>query len=1465
MPIRTFSHLFTRVAGKLPLRILLIIPFVLQTVSAVGLVGYLSFKSGEEAVENLAHQLMAQVGGRISDRISAYLHTSQEVVAANHLALEQGTLNLNDMEQLRQQFWQQTILKPSLQSIFFANERGEQIGYGRFLSEEIVKQVKSLTGEDLSIGTPYFVTLKSTDPGKRKYYLVDSKGNPRKLIYTFPIDNRTTSWYREAKASSQQTWSPISVYKVIPSLGIYALTPIYDRTRKWQGVFASDSTLSVIGTVLNQLQFSPSGQTFIMDHSGNLVATSTLEMPFINPAKGEPTRLLAANSKDTRTRDIARQLTNKFSNFHTLEKTQQLNLVSNHERQFVQVTPYKDDYGLDFLIVVVVPESDFMAQIQANTRNTILLSVGTLGVAIAFGLVTSRWITKPILCLNNAAKSLAKGEWQKKVETTRSDEIGELAKSFNLMAAQLQQSFTELKSVNKALSESESQLRQFIEAIPLGVAIHDPTGKVIYFNPTAKHLLGIENIPDVTTEVLAESYQIYRQNELYPTEELPALRVLKGETLIIDDIELYRNGKIIPFEVHGRPIFDHEGKISYAIIAFSDITKRKQVEQILADYNRSLAAEVTQRTAELEESQRRLSTLIDNLPGYVYRVANDPNYTPEFMSEGVFLVTGYRQEEYLIDRTISCGQEIHPDDSESVWKIVQKALAAREAYECEYRIITKSGNQKWVWERGYGIYGEKSELRFIEGFVTDINPRKKTEQFLQESEERLQQIMNNVPGAIYGVIQHLDGSLMFEYISVVVQDIYELEPEQILKNSSLIHDCIHPDDRASFYSNINISAQTLEPFNHEWRIITASGKLKWLQARSRPKRLNNEDIIWHGVVFDITNQKQAEKEIRQLSTALENAVEGISRLDPEGRYITVNKAYAGITGYQPEEMIGMEWPITVHPEDREKMIAAYHEMLEVGKVEVEARGIRKDGSIFYKQLVMINAYDESQNFTGHYCFMKNITERKQAEIELQQAKEAAESANRAKSTFLANMSHELRTPLNGILGYAQIFQRDKNITPNQKEGVEVIYNCGNHLLTLINDILDLSKIEAGKVDLYPQELDFNSFILSLIEIFCFRAKQKEINFNYLDFHPLPTVVYVDEKRLRQVLINLLSNAVKFTNTGSVTFKVEVISHSLSVIDSAKITNNQEQMTVQKIRFQVEDTGIGMTEEDIKKIFLPFEQAGNRYHGEGTGLGLAITKKILDMMGSQVFVESTPGIGSIFWFDLDLPVLFTEQLISVKFPDTIIGYSGTKRKILIVDDRWENCAVITNILESIGFELAEAENGQKGLEKAIEFQPDLILADLVMPVMDGYEMTRQLRQLPEFKTTIIIAISANAFAVDRAQSLESGCNDFLPKPVEAEQLLQKIKDYLDVSWIYEEIDDREEDIISPSEMIMPPFEEVAILYEASQLGDTDTVAEEAIRLQQVDPDYSAFANRVLEFADVFDCEKITKLVEAYYKQ
>jgi predicted ATPase/signal transduction histidine kinase/DNA-binding NarL/FixJ family response regulator/tRNA A-37 threonylcarbamoyl transferase component Bud32 len=474
------------------------------------------------------------------------------------------------------------------------------------------------------------------------------------------------------------------------------------------------------------------------------------------------------------------------------------------------------------------------------------------------------------------------------------------------------------------------------------------------------------------------------------------------------------------------------------------------------------------------------------------------------------------------------------------------------------------------------------------------------------------------------------------------------------------------------------------------------------------------------------------------------------------------------------------------------------------------------------------------------------------------AEEAAEAANRAKSEFLANMSHELRTPLNGILGYTQIFKKYRNFTDQQKNGIDIIHQCGEHLLMLINDILDLSKIEAQKMELHLKDFHFLEFINGIYEICRIRAEQKGISLIYQTLSPLPKVIRADEKRLRQVLINLLSNAVKFTEKGRITFKVGY--------------------QKAKLRFEVEDTGIGIAPEQLEEIFLPFQQVGEaRYKTEGTGLGLAISRQLVQMMDGELKVNSALGQGSIFWLDLDLPEVTQSVDIAYISEPKVIGFAGSKLRVLVVDDKRENRCVLVNLLEPLGFEVIEATDGLDGLNKASEFKPDIIFMDLVMTVMDGFEATRRLRLSPDLKDVVVIAISASVFDFDQQQSREVGCNDFLPKPVREAELLEKLRLYLGLEWVYEDkeevarMEDEEINLLYTSDftlqtsIVAPPAEEIAVLVDIAMRGDIKGIIERANRLEALDKQWVPFATHLRQLAKGFEDEKILEFVRQYRTQ
>ena len=648
-----------------------------------------------------------------------------------------------------------------------------------------------------------------------------------------------------------------------------------------------------------------------------------------------------------------------------------------------------------------------------------------------------------------------------------------------------------------------------------------------------------------------------------------------------------------------------------------------------------------------------------------------------------------------------------------------------------------------------------------------------------------------------------------------------------------------------------------------------------------------------------------EEHLLELKHAVEIMQLGVTITNLEGTIIYTNRAEAEMHGYEVEELLDKDVGILAPRKLRSPL--TLEQIKEWKGLIRESTNIRKDGSSFPVWLMseIVKGADgepsaivtscediterkaleeERRRYRDHLedlvkertteltsantQLQQEINERKHIETALHQAKEAAESANRAKSDFLANMSHELRTPLNGILGYAQILQSDITLSDLQRRAINIIRESGEHLLMMIGDILDLSKIEAGKMKQELSDFHLPSLLISVVELAQIRAKHKGIEFTYYRTSPLPESVCGDEKHLRQILLNLLGNAVKFTEQGRVVFTVSC---------PETVYSYQKQSFV-RIRFHVEDTGIGISQEHLEHIFSAFYQAGDiRPSTEGTGLGLAISQRLVRMMGGELYVESIVGRGSTFWFEIELPVAETVQPKQRTFPKTqrIIGYEGDKEyTALLADDNEANRVVLKDLLAPLGFNIIESQDGRDTLNKTLIYSPDFILMDMVMPRIDGLKVTRQLRAISTFKDLVIIAISASVSDQKQQECIEAGCNHFLSKPFHIEELLEILRRYLALEWHYltdahmeDEHQGNTEDSnqATDTSMVCPSQKELSYLYLLAKSGRLSRLRKYVHNMQANDPKLTPFAKKICQFIQDFKVKKIQEFVQHYMEE
>ncbi|OQW95417.1 MAG: hypothetical protein BWK79_02580, partial [Beggiatoa sp. IS2] len=707
---------------------------------------------------------------------------------------------------------------------------------------------------------------------------------------------------------------------------------------------------------------------------------------------------------------------------------------------------------------------------------------------------------------------------------------------------------------------------QFIETLPIGIIVLDVNAQIYYFNQTAQRLLGK---PGATTRLphsFSETYQIYMvgTSDLYSEEKFPTVRALYGETTTIDDAEIHRVGtETIPVEVSAAPIYNANNEIIFAVVSLKDISERKRAEmerrtfsyelykinQQLEEYSLILEQESALHTAAIREREQTLRAVL--------QATTDTILMMELDGTIVTIINPAGQNKYKLSINEMIGRCVYDFLPPDV--VTRRKALVDEVLQIHKPLVLEDERPNVCFEANFcPVLDDNGAVKRIVIFSRDITERKRAERALRESEQRFRSLFDFAPIGIAWV------SLEYRFVQVnqSLCDFFGYTPDELIGEN--FQNLAYPEDlQISQHYWRQLLTGEIHHCLFEERYFRKEGSVFWAQ-------LNNhllQDSVGKPLAFiiqiqDITERKQTEETLRLAQFSLDHSADGICWIGTNAQLLYVNESVCRALSYTREELLAMLATDFIPDFSLDHWPQEWGTFKSQRSVTFETFYRRKSGNIFP---VEVAANYLEFNGKEYICAIaRDITERKQAEALRKAQEERLESANRAKSIFLANMSHELRTPLNGILGYAQLLQLDDNLTDEQREGVLVIQQSGEHLLTLINDILDLSRIEAGKLELVLSDFRFPEFIKTIIELSRMRASQKGIIFIYEPLSALPLAIKADEKRLRQILLNLLSNAIKFTDNGCVTFSIGY--------------------RRKKFYFSIKDTGIGIAVDDLEKIF-----------------------------------------------------------------------------------------------------------------------------------------------------------------------------------------------------------------------------------------------------------------------------------------
>ncbi|XWK90186.1 MAG: PAS domain S-box protein [Phormidium sp.] len=884
-----------------------------------------------------------------------------------------------------------------------------------------------------------------------------------------------------------------------------------------------------------------------------------------------------------------------------------------------------------------------------------------------------------------------------------------------------------------------------------------------------------------------------------------------------------------------------------------DISDRKRMED-----------EREQAEAALRQSEARFQAFMNHSPAPAW--ITDENGIILYVSQ-TYLHTFHVPIEDLVGKSIF---EIYPQKvAQQFLENIQTVVQTNQVVEAIEVAPHRGGEMGNFLVYKFPI-PDPSGQTLVGGVAVDVTLQHRAEEALRQSEATKQAIIEAIPDLL--IRMRSDGT----YLDFISNSEFNLiNPDQIRHNINVFD--VLPNELAQIYIDYMQKAfQTgkMQIYEHQ---IFIKDRLVYEEVRIVP--LQQDQVLV--MVRDITDRKRAEIELKHQKEILQAMFDHIpimvAMFNQNNIIEFINPEVQKVLGWSLEEWQQRNILIDCYPDPAYRQEIIDHMMAANGKWK-DCITLTASGQTLHTSWANVRLSN------GYYLGIgQDITDRKHFEIQLQQAKEAAEVANQAKSIFLANMSHELRTPLNVILGFTQVMSHDLSLNSEQQENLQIIRRSGDHLLNLINDVLDLSKIEAGHTTINLCNIDLVALLHSLRSMFGQRAIARDLDFNFHIDPLLPQYITTDASKLRQILINLLSNAIKFTKRGGITLRVKVDNKQKEVKNTTE--NHHQPPNLRFLIFEVEDTGSGIAQKDLNAIFDAFVQAeAGRGTTEGTGLGLTISRKLARLLGGEITATSAVGTGSIFQLILPSEIATSAEVQLEPHDRQVIGLvpNQPKYRILVVDDQPENRLLLVKLLTQLGLDVREAMNGQDAIAIWKDWQPHLTWMDIRMPVLNGYEAAKWIREQENLRReseadlehqqsklnlqhqrSIIIALTAHASQSDRDLALAAGCDDYISKPFQEGTLFEKMAKYLGISYIYAENEPQlpnQSDLsltqaLTTESLSVMSEEWIAQLNYGALSCDQDAVLE---LIDQIPSDHSQLAAGLRQLTQNFEFPRIVEL-------